>query len=119
MVPRLNGGLIVGSTVEYVGFEKSVTLDGIRHLSELVLTLIPGLAPQPFTRAWAGLRPHSKDGLPLIGPLTDLEGLFIATGHFRNGILLGPFTGRLVSESILGEPLNFPIEAFSPKRFGL
>lgn len=119
LVPRLNGGLIVGSTVEYVGFEKSVTLEGIRRLSELTLSLLPGLAPQPFTRAWAGLRPHSKDGLPLIGPLTDLEGLSIATGHFRNGILLGPLTGRLVSESILGEQTSFPLEAFSPKRFGL
>ncbi|MEK7337920.1 MAG: FAD-dependent oxidoreductase, partial [candidate division NC10 bacterium] len=81
--------------------------------------LLPGLAAQPFTRAWAGLRPHCKDGLPLIGPLTDLDGLAIATGHFRNGILLGPLTGRLVSEMILGEPPSFPLEAFSPKRFGL
>lgn len=119
LVPRLNGGLIVGSTVEYVGFEKQVTLDGIRRLSDLVLALLPGVGGQPFMRAWAGLRPHAKDGLPLIGPLTDLEGLSIATGHFRNGILLGPFTGRLVSESMLGESLSFPIEAFSPKRFGL
>jgi glycine oxidase len=119
LVPRLNGGLIVGSTVEYVGFEKSVTLNGIRQLSELALALLPGLAEQPFTRAWAGLRPHARDGFPIIGPLADLDGLFIATGHFRNGILLGPLTGRLVSELILGEKLSFPLEAFSPKRFGL
>lgn len=119
LVPRLNGGLIAGSTVEYVGFDKTVTLDGIRRLSALALTLLPGLAQQPFTRAWAGLRPHCKDGLPLIGPLTDLDGLAIATGHFRNGILLGPLTGRLVSEMILGELPSFPLEAFSPKRFGL
>lgn len=119
LVPRLNGGLIVGSTVEYVGFEKGVTLDGVRRLSELALTLLPGLAQEPFTRAWAGLRPHCKDGLPLIGPLSDLDGLSIATGHFRNGILLGPFTGRVVSELILGEAPSFPLEAFSPKRLGL
>ena len=119
LVPRLNGGLIVGSTVEYVGFEKTVTLDGIQHLSELTLTLLPGLAQQPFSRAWAGLRPHCKDGLPLIGPLEGLDGLSIATGHFRNGILLGPLTGRLVAEMILNEPLSFSLDAFSPRRFGL
>ena len=108
LVPRLNGGL-----------EKAVTLDGIRHLSELTLTLLPGLAQQPFSRAWAGLRPHSKDGLPLIGPLAGLDGLYIATGHFRNGILLGPLTGRLVAEMVLGESLSFSPDAFSPARFGL
>ena len=119
VVPRLNGGLIVGSTVEYAGFEKTVTLDGIRRLSELALALVPGLTEQPFTRAWAGLRPHAKDGLPLIGPLEGLDGLYIATGHFRNGILLGPLTGRLVAEMIVGEPLSFSIDPFSPRRFGL
>lgn len=119
LVPRLNGGLIAGSTVEYVGFEKTVTLDGIRRLSELTLALLPGLTHQPFARAWAGFRPHCKDGLPLIGPLQGLDGLSIATGHFRNGILLGPLTGRLVAEMILGEPLSFSLDAFSPGRFGL
>ncbi|MFQ5882575.1 MAG: glycine oxidase ThiO [Candidatus Methylomirabilales bacterium] len=119
LVPRLSGGLIVGSTVEYVGFEKAVTLDGIHRLSELALTLLPGLAEHPFTRAWAGFRPHSRDGLPVIGPLAGLDGLYIATGHFRNGILLGPFTGRLLAEMILGEPPAFSLEAFSPSRFGL
>jgi glycine oxidase len=119
LVPRLNGGLIVGSTVEYVGFEKTVTLDGVRHLSELTLTLLPGLAQQPFARAWTGFRPHAKDGLPLIGPLVGLDGLSIATGHFRNGILLGPLTGLLVAEMILDEPPSFSLDAFSPRRFGL
>jgi len=119
LVPRLNGGLIVGSTVEYVGFEKTVTLDGIHRLSGLALALLPGLAGQPFTRAWAGLRPRARDGLPLIGPLQGLDRLYIATGHFRNGILLGPLTGRLVAEMIVGEPVSFPLDAFSPGRFGL
>lgn len=119
LVPRLNGGLIVGSNVEYVGFEKTVTLGGINFFSSLTLSLLPGLAEQPFTRAWAGFRPHSKDGLPIIGPLQDLPGLYIATGHFRNGILLGPLTGRLVAEMILGEVPTVSLEAFSPGRFGL
>ena len=119
LVPRLNGGLIVGSNVEYVGFEKTVTLGGINFFSALTLSLLPGLAEQPFTRAWAGFRPHAKDGLPIIGPLQGLDGLYIATGHFRNGILLGPLTGRLVAEMILGEPLSFSLDAFNPSRFGL
>ncbi|MFQ5847932.1 MAG: glycine oxidase ThiO [Candidatus Methylomirabilales bacterium] len=119
LVPRLNGGLIVGSTVEYVGFEKTVTLEGIRSLSALALSLVPTLAEQPFTRAWAGFRPHAKDGLPVIGPLQGLAGLTVATGHFRNGILLSPFTGRLVAELVLGESPSFPLDPFSPTRFGL
>jgi glycine oxidase len=119
LVPRLNGGLVVGSNVEYVGFEKTVTLGGINLFSSLALALLPGLAGQPFTRAWAGFRPHSKDGLPIIGPLQDLAGLYIATGHFRNGILLGPLTGRLVAEMMLGESPSFSLDAFSPGRFGL
>ena len=119
LVPRLRGGLIVGSTVEYAGFDKTVTLDGVHRLSGLALALLPGLAGQPFTRAWAGLRPRARDGLPLIGPLQGLDRLYIATGHFRNGILLGPLTGRLVAEMIVGEPVSFPLDAFSPGRFGL
>lgn len=119
LVPRLNGGLIVGSTVEYVGFEKTVTVGGIHSLCSIALSVLPGLTEQSFTRAWAGFRPHCKDGLPIIGPLQDLEGLYIATGHFRNGILLGPFTGRLLAEVVVGESPSFPLDPFSPKRFGL
>ncbi len=119
LVPRLNGGLIVGSNVEYVGFDKNVTLGGIHSFSALVLALLPGLSDQPFTQAWAGFRPHAKDGLPIIGPLRDLDGLYIAAGHFRNGILLGPLTGRLLAQMVLRESLSFPLDAFSPGRFGL
>jgi len=109
----------VGSTVNYGGFDNTVTLDGIRRLSELALTLLPRLAHQPFSRVWAGLRPHSRDGLPLIGPVADLDGVYIATGHFRNGILLGPLTGRLLAEMVLAERPSFSLEAFAPQRLGL
>ncbi|MFQ5989527.1 MAG: glycine oxidase ThiO [Candidatus Methylomirabilales bacterium] len=119
LVPRLDGGLIVGSNVEYVGFEKQVTLGGVHAFSGLALTLLPGLAQEPFTRAWAGFRPHAKDGLPIIGPLQELAGTYIATGHFRNGILLGPLTGRLVADMVLGESLSLSLDTFSPARFGL
>ncbi|MFN3476527.1 MAG: NAD(P)/FAD-dependent oxidoreductase, partial [Candidatus Methylomirabilales bacterium] len=117
LVPRLRGELIAGSTVEFVGFDKRVTFAGLKKLVELTLDLLPGLKEQPFARAWAGLRPYAPDALPIIGPIPGLEGVFVATGHFRNGILLGPITGRLIRELILGEALSLPLEAFSPTRF--
>lgn len=119
LVPRLDSRLLVGSTVEHVGFDKRVTMGGVRQLVQAALEILPPLIEGTFERAWAGLRPRSKDGLPLIGPLQGLEGMYLATGHFRNGILLGPLTGRLVAELILGRTPSFPIEAFSPARFGL
>lgn len=117
LVPRLNGGLLIGSTVEFVGFEKQVTLEGVRRLTAMALDLLPGLAQNPLVSVWAGLRPWSQDGLPFIGPVPDVEGVFIATGHFRNGILLGPITGKLVAELLLQKTPSFPLEAFSPARF--
>ena len=118
LVPRLNGGLLIGSTVEFVGFDKQVTLEGVRRLTAMALDLLPGLAEKPLVSVWAGLRPHSQDGLPFIGPVPDLDGVFVATGHFRNGILLGPITGKLVAELLLQKAPSFPLEAFSPARFG-
>lgn len=117
IVPRLNGGLLIGSTVEFVGFDKGVTLEGVRRLTAVAVDLVPGLSGRPFVTAWAGLRPHSADALPLIGPLPGVEGLLVATGHFRNGILLGPLTGKLLAELIVEGKPSFPLEAFSPARF--
>lgn len=117
LVPRLRGELITGSTVEFVGFDKRVTFAGLKKLVELALDLLPGLKEQLVARAWAGLRPYTPDALPIIGPLPELKGVFVATGHFRNGILLGPITGRLIRELILGEALSLPLETFSPTRF--
>jgi len=117
IVPRLNGGLLIGSTVEFVGFDKGVTLEGVRRLTAMAVDLVPGLSDRPFITAWAGLRPHSPDALPLIGPLPGIEGLLVATGHFRNGILLGPLTGKLMAELIVEGKPSFPLEAFSPARF--
>ena len=100
-----------------MGFDKQVTFAGLQKLIGLALDLLPGLKEQPFARAWAGLRPYAPDALPIIGPIPELEGAFAATGHFRNGILLGPITGRLTRELILGEAPSLPLETFSPARF--
>jgi glycine oxidase len=71
----------------------------------------------PFDRAWAGLRPRLPDGLPAIGRFPDIPNLYVATGHYRNGILLGPLTGELVADLALGKKPRVPLDAFFPGRF--
>ncbi|MDR5694187.1 MAG: glycine oxidase ThiO [Armatimonadota bacterium] len=117
LVPRLNGGILAGSTVEFVGMDKRVTLEAVSQLSAMAFETIPALRSAPLIRAWAGLRPHSPDDLPLIGPLPGVEGLVVATGHFRNGILFAPLTGILVKEMVLGEPPSVDPSPLSPGRF--
>jgi glycine oxidase len=116
LVPRRDGRIIAGSTLEDAGFAKHVTPAGIRHILDAALELVPGLASAEITETWAGLRPGTPDTLPILGP-TDIEGVFIATGHYRNGILLTPVTARLLREWILGGPTSFDASAFSPLRF--
>jgi glycine oxidase len=98
LVPRLSGECLVGATVEEGVADRAVTLDGLRWLLEQAAGIAPGLADAPFLRVWAGLRPASPDGVPVVGPWPGLEGLVVATGHHRSGILLAPVTGRLVRE---------------------
>ena len=117
LVPRDDGSLLVGSTEERVGFEKAVTAGGIAGLIAAACRLAPSLENARFAGAWSGLRPGSPDGLPILGP-ADLGGLFLATGHFRNGILLAPITARLVADALTGAPAP-ALDAFSPARAGL
>jgi len=117
LVPRVSGELIIGSTVEFVGFDKQVTVAGVRKLVGFAMDLVPSLAEQPFLRAWAGLRPYSPDALPLIGPIPGHQGVLVATGHFRNGIVLGPITGQLIKALLLKEPPSLPLDPFDPARF--
>ena len=116
LVPRHDGRLLVGGTMEKVGFDKSVTSGGLQGLGEKAHRLVPDAAKLPFAGAWAGLRPGSPDDLPIFGA-TDIENYFVATGHFRNGILLAPITAQLMAEVILGRKASLPLEAFSPLRF--
>ncbi|HWZ53457.1 MAG TPA: glycine oxidase ThiO [Candidatus Acidoferrales bacterium] len=118
LVPRSSGRIIAGSTLEEAGFDKHVTPAGMRKILDGVLELAPALASAQVVDYWAGLRPGTPDNLPILGP-TDIEGLFMATGHYRNGILLAPATAKLMSDWVLGrKPALANTEVFSPLRFG-
>lgn len=116
MVARSGGRGLIGSTVEMVGFDKSITVAGISKLLNGALKLVPKIAARAVVDAWAGLRPYSQDGLPVIGQ-TEMPGLIVATGHFRNGILLAPITAQIVAELIISGKTSLHIDSFSPLRF--
>jgi glycine oxidase len=116
LVPRNDGRILAGATLEYVGFDKRVTAGGIQKVLAAAIELAPGLRDARVEDTWAGLRPDSADHLPILGP-TDLEGLLMATGHFRSGILLTPVTARLLSEWIREQKVSVDWERFSPLRF--
>jgi glycine oxidase len=116
LVPRNDGRILVGATVEHVGFDKRVTAGGIEKILSAALELAPGLKNARIEETWAGLRPDSQDHLPILGP-TDVDGLLMATGHFRSGILLTPITARLIREWITEQKVSVDWERFSPMRF--
>lgn len=116
LVPRNDGRILAGATVEYTGFEKHLTAGGIEKILAASIELVPGLASARIEESWAGLRPDSPDHLPILGP-TDVEGLLIATGHFRSGILLTPITAQLVREWVTQQRVSVDWERFSPMRF--
>lgn len=116
LVPRNDGRILAGATVEYAGFRKEITAGGMEKVFAGAIELAPELANARIEETWAGLRPDSPDHLPILGP-TDLEGLVLATGHFRNGISLAPITARLVREWITEQRVSVDWERFSPMRF--
>ena len=116
LVPRNDGRVLAGATVENAGFDKTLTAGGIQRVLAAAIELAPGLAHARVEETWAGLRPDSPDHLPILGP-TDLEGLLIATGHFRGGICLTPITARLLREWITEQRVSVDWERFSPLRF--
>ena len=117
LVPRAGGRVIAGATVERVGFEKAVTAGGMLSLLAPALEVVPALRDAPLVESWSGLRPGSPDGLPILGPDPEVPGLFHATGHYRNGILLAPVTADLLAEAVLGAP-SPRLAPFSLARFG-
>jgi len=114
LVPREDGRLLIGATVEDAGFDARVTAAGMRSLLDAALRALPALGNLAVSETWAGLRPGSPDGLPFIGA-TALEGYVVASGHYRNGILLTPATAGAVAE-LLESGSAAGIEAFSPQR---
>jgi len=117
LVPRPSGELLVGATVERAGFQRAVTAEGIAGLLRAAIELVPSARELSITRTWCGFRPWAPDSLPVLGPWPGVDGLFVATGHFRNGILLAPITARLMTAWITGGEPGLPVKDFLPDRF--
>lgn len=117
LVPRANGIVFAGATVEDVGFRRRTTVAGIRAMRSMASALVPQLASAKMHFDWAGLRPGSPDGLPMIGPLPPFDNVIAASGHFRNGILLGPQTGGWIARGITSGNWSHIPPVFSPSRF--
>jgi glycine oxidase len=118
LVPRRDGRLIIGATVEERGFDTSLTAGGLLALIEGAWRAIPTIEELPIAETWVGFRPGSRDDAPMLGP-SGVDGLVIATGHHRNGILLTPVSADVVSQYILTERLPDIARPFSPERFAI
>ncbi|GAU68241.1 putative glycine oxidase [Streptomyces sp. NBRC 110611] len=116
LVPRENGELVVGATSEELGWDTTVTAGGVYELLRDAHELVPGITELPLVESCAGLRPGSPDNAPLLGP-AELPGLHLATGHFRNGVLLTPVTGEAMAEVLATGSLPEEARPFTPARF--
>jgi glycine oxidase len=116
MVPRNDGRLVIGTTVEEMGFDTQLTAGGMLHLLRYAYEIIPGIYDLPLVESWVGLRPTSRDDAPILGP-TEMDGLVMATGHHRNGILLAPVTADFVSRYLLTGEIAPEIVPFGLSRF--
>ena len=119
IVPRRDGRLLAGSTTEHAGFDRRVTAEGVSAILSAALEIAPRIGALHLAASWAGLRPRAADGLPVLGPYAEIDGLFYATGHYRNGILLAPITGELIAGAIVDKVASTSLSSFSPDRFEL
>jgi glycine oxidase len=117
-VPRRDGELVVGATNEDAGFDQTLTPAGVGRLLSEAQQISSHVGSAPIKEMWAGLRPATPDGLPVIGN-SNIRGLLYATGHYRNGILLAPITAAIIAALIQRQSLPVPIEAFAPARFNV
>ena len=117
LVPR-GGSTLVGSTLERVGFDTSTTNSALDRLRNAAATIVPDLAHVKVEKAWAGLRPMTPDGLPLLGRDPDLPSVVYACGHAKNGILLAPITAECIAAVVAGIAPQFDITPFDVQRFG-
>ncbi|MGH7607285.1 MAG: NAD(P)/FAD-dependent oxidoreductase, partial [Gemmatimonadales bacterium] len=108
---------LLGSTMEQTGFDAGVTVEGIAAVRSAAIRLLPALADLPVLRTWAGLRPVTPDGRPILGADPGLRGLWYATGHGRNGVLLAALTGEIIAGSIAGVPIDIELGPFGVSRF--
>lgn len=118
LVPKAGGFLYVGATEEDVGFRPHTTRHGLVWLRRVASRLAPALRHAEVATSWAGLRPGSPDRLPILGRLPGWSNVTVATGHFRNGILLAPITAKLVTQLITTDKTERGLEPFLPSRFG-
>jgi glycine oxidase len=116
LVPRRDGRILIGATVEYAGFRKAVTVEAVNYLLRSAVELVPSLKQLEIVETWSGLRPDTGDHLPIMGP-SGVDNLLLATGHFRNGILLAPITAELVSELVTSGHPPDPLRPFGIDRF--
>lgn len=119
LVPWADGSILVGATVEDAGFDESVTAAGIEQLLHCGKRLVPSLRSAVLAEARAGLRPASVDELPIIGASTRVRGVYYATGHYRNGVLLAPLTATLIADLMVSGAERPELELVRPDRFGL
>ena len=117
LVPRAARRVVVGTTMEYAGFDKALTAEGLQSILNGAIRIAPFLKDCVFCRAWTGLRPDTPDHRPILG-FDKLQNLIMATGHFRNGILLAPVTAQQISELVLARSTTISLEAYGPARFG-
>jgi len=116
-VPKLDGTVVIGASEDDYGHETKVTPKGMIDFLIPLKKVSPHLLEQPFHHAWSGLRPKTPDGLPIIGTHPSSPNIMIAAGHYRNGILLSPITGVIITALLTGAPSPVPIDSFSPGRF--
>jgi glycine oxidase len=116
LVPRRDGRILIGATVEEAGYDKRTNADTIQRMRRAAIRLVPALSQARMLEAWAGLRPGSPDNLPILGK-TSTPGYFVATGHFRDGILLAPITAHIMARVITGADPGYDLSPFSPDRF--
>jgi glycine oxidase len=112
LIPRLDGHVYVGSTLEEVGFDKSTTPEAVANLTQGAIQAVPALQEAKVETTWAGLRPASPDGWPYLGSVPNFENLWVATGHFTHGILLSAVTGHLMSQALSGEKTELSLGSF-------
>ncbi len=115
-VPRLDGRILVGASMELVGFKPGNTVAGVHGLLDGLLRLMPQLAHEHIEHQWMGFRPGSPDGLPFLGPMDEKPGLWVASGHYRNGVALAPITAEIMSKWILGKQPDLDMSCFLPNR---
>lgn len=115
LVPRDDGRVLVGSTLEFVGYEREVTAGAVRDLLTRAIAILPALERAGLRATWSNFRPYTKDELPLLGR-TNIASLFLSTGHYRNGILLAPVSAEIVRAAVLGQRAPLSLAAFRPER---